>query len=442
MTGAAGPAHDAPPTFEFEGGFCWIVRGLPASPVVGPADTMAEPTQSRLVVTEDGTPLPGPHAPHEAIRGIGRGRYSHWSDTLRFSTSDNSNPLHNGRRYELVAGGRAVLLAAADVDAAYARDIDRALEMRRARVSDVHEWFRHTDRHGWTLDLRELCARHAASPREGGQVGVFENGRPLRRASRGSADVREQGEGQFHLDWPYLSLAATDNTNPKLNGRRYTVELDGTRLEVPVSPQAVVLGRRWHRSGAAVEALVREAFAAGARVRLPEGWASLDYRRFLAGLVRRLGARRIVEIGTDEGYSSLAMSCALPDGDAAIVTIDLGDRAARLAGLRGVHRVIGDAMSMATIRRVLDLVGRQGADLLFVDSGHDYETTAAHLGAYAALLRPAVVVVDDIVHSEQMAEFWADLREAYGERAVDACDVDPRIRSCDCGLGVLLLRES
>lgn len=54
---------------------------------------------SHVCVFEDGEPLPAPHADHQAIRDKGLGRYSHWAGDIFFSTSDNSDPRTNGRRY-------------------------------------------------------------------------------------------------------------------------------------------------------------------------------------------------------------------------------------------------------------------------------------------------------------------------------------------------------
>ena len=57
---------------------------------------------SGLVLYEDGVALPLGHAPHDAIRALGAGRYSHWGNTVYFAASDNSDPRSNGRRYRLV----------------------------------------------------------------------------------------------------------------------------------------------------------------------------------------------------------------------------------------------------------------------------------------------------------------------------------------------------
>lgn len=64
-----------------------------------------DPAQWRVELLEDGKPLGPPGALHDDIRTRGLGAWSHWDFGLRtqvmFSTSDNSDPNENGRRYEL-----------------------------------------------------------------------------------------------------------------------------------------------------------------------------------------------------------------------------------------------------------------------------------------------------------------------------------------------------
>jgi len=54
---------------------------------------------SRLVVLEDGVPLPQPHALHDDIREHGAGRYSHCEGGVWFAASDDTDPRSNGRTY-------------------------------------------------------------------------------------------------------------------------------------------------------------------------------------------------------------------------------------------------------------------------------------------------------------------------------------------------------
>jgi hypothetical protein len=55
---------------------------------------------SAAQVLEDGQPLSLGNARHAEIREIGNGGYSFWDAYLLFSTSDNTDPRTNGRRYE------------------------------------------------------------------------------------------------------------------------------------------------------------------------------------------------------------------------------------------------------------------------------------------------------------------------------------------------------
>lgn len=66
-------------------------------------DASGSATASNLRLTENGVPLGPPHSPHDEIRALGEGRYSHWGDAVWFSTSDNSDPRTNGRAYAISA---------------------------------------------------------------------------------------------------------------------------------------------------------------------------------------------------------------------------------------------------------------------------------------------------------------------------------------------------
>ena len=63
-----------------------------------PSDTSSGQV-SRVCVYEDGMPLAMAHVPHEAIATLGLGRFSHWDGFIYFSTSDNTDPRANGRKY-------------------------------------------------------------------------------------------------------------------------------------------------------------------------------------------------------------------------------------------------------------------------------------------------------------------------------------------------------
>ncbi len=62
-------------------------------------DSNTAPRVSTLRLFENGVELGPAHSVHADIRNYGLGQFSHWGTELFFSTSDNSNPLTNGRKY-------------------------------------------------------------------------------------------------------------------------------------------------------------------------------------------------------------------------------------------------------------------------------------------------------------------------------------------------------
>ena len=69
-------------------------------------DDIASPSQSSVRIFENGIELGPPHSSLAEIRSLGAGRFSHWTthagrdpESLRLSSSDNSDPRSNGRTY-------------------------------------------------------------------------------------------------------------------------------------------------------------------------------------------------------------------------------------------------------------------------------------------------------------------------------------------------------
>lgn len=85
--------------FQKENGYCWIVS-LPQ--YESSADSMKDGSRSKLLLYENGKVLGPAHSLHAEIRTNGLGRYSHWVGSIYFSTSDNSDPNNNGKKYTFV----------------------------------------------------------------------------------------------------------------------------------------------------------------------------------------------------------------------------------------------------------------------------------------------------------------------------------------------------
>ena len=82
--------------FTHDQGFSWVA---PVPELKDFADNGESPARSPLVVLENDRPLGPAHASHAAIRANGGGSYSHWQERLFLSTTDDSDPNNNGRRY-------------------------------------------------------------------------------------------------------------------------------------------------------------------------------------------------------------------------------------------------------------------------------------------------------------------------------------------------------
>jgi hypothetical protein len=80
-------------------GNCWFA---PLPPEAGFGDQVDNSTISKLELFEDSVRIGPAHSLHDKICGDGGGRYSHWGNSLFFSASDNTNPLENGRSYQML----------------------------------------------------------------------------------------------------------------------------------------------------------------------------------------------------------------------------------------------------------------------------------------------------------------------------------------------------
>ncbi|MEM7356163.1 MAG: hypothetical protein AAF657_35435, partial [Acidobacteriota bacterium] len=69
------------------------------------SDDKLTPRQAESVLYENSEPIGPAHSGHGTIASIGMGHYSHWNDQLVLSSSDNSDPRSNGRRYSLICRG-------------------------------------------------------------------------------------------------------------------------------------------------------------------------------------------------------------------------------------------------------------------------------------------------------------------------------------------------
>jgi predicted O-methyltransferase YrrM len=141
-------------------------------------------------------------------------------------------------------------------------------------------------------------------------------------------------------------------------------------------------------------------------------------------LARAIGARRILEIGTLEGYSTLWLARALPT-DGELVTLELdAERAAR------AQAALGDRAEVITGPALESLPTLDGPfDLVFIDA--DKRSNAEYLRHALRLSRPGTLIVaDNVIRDGAVVD--ADDRDAsvQGVRAFfDALAAEPGVRA-------------
>ncbi|EPL14950.1 class I SAM-dependent methyltransferase [Pseudomonas sp. CF161] len=154
--------------------------------------------------------------------------------------------------------------------------------------------------------------------------------------------------------------------------------------------------------------------------------------QFLALLVRLMGARRLLEVGTFTGYSALCMAAALPD-DGSLICCDIpGDYNATAirywqeAGLAG-RIELRLAPALETLVQ-LQGAGQQGSfDLIFIDA--DKANYPAYLESALSLLRVGgLAVFDNTLWSGRVLQVEPDSADTQAIQALNrALKDDPRV---------------
>lgn len=147
------------------------------------------------------------------------------------------------------------------------------------------------------------------------------------------------------------------------------------------------------------------ALAAQQEAGLPAIEVSPVTAKLLHLLVRISGARRVLEIGTLGGYSTIWLARALPEGGH-VVTIEAEERNAGIARGNLARAGVADRVDVR-VGRGLDvlpsLIGEEPFDLVFVDA--DKESNPGYLNWAARLGRPGtVVVLDNVVRAGAVAD--------------------------------------
>lgn len=148
---------------------------------------------------------------------------------------------------------------------------------------------------------------------------------------------------------------------------------------------------------------LKSAVRDSAAAELPGIQVAPNQGKLLQLLAQTVGARRILEIGTLGGYSTIWLARALP-ADGEVISLEIDAKHARVAranveraGLSGrVKIIVGPAIeSMASLTPPFDFV--------FIDA--DKENIPAYFDRSVALSRPGgVIVVDNVVRDGRLAD--------------------------------------
>lgn len=177
----------------------------------------------------------------------------------------------------------------------------------------------------------------------------------------------------------------------------------------------------------ALTAARADSLAAG----LPPIDVTLLIGRFLHLLTRMTGARRVLEVGTLGGHSTIWLARGIPR-DGRVVTLELllhhADVARanleRAGVLEQVEIIVGRAADSLARLAEQDL---EPFDLVFIDA--DKESSADYVDWAIRLGRPGtVIVLDNVVRAGEVADPGTDDAMAVGSRrALELLGSDPRV---------------
>jgi predicted O-methyltransferase YrrM len=175
-------------------------------------------------------------------------------------------------------------------------------------------------------------------------------------------------------------------------------------------------------------AALKEARKAG----LPEIQVSAGQGKFVYLLAKVVGARRILEIGTLGGYSTIWLARALPEGGL-LVTLEIENKYAEVAAsnlaraglLNKVEIVVGPALD--TLPKVAD---RQAPfDFVFLDADKvNYPNYFPHI--MRSVRQGALILADNVIRKGTVLDPKPDDPSAGAARAFNAMiAADPRLEA-------------
>lgn len=177
--------------------------------------------------------------------------------------------------------------------------------------------------------------------------------------------------------------------------------------------------------------VLEAALSANAAGGLPPIDVSAAQGKMLHLFARMMGARRILEVGTLGGYSTIWLARALPDGGS-LVTLELEPSHADVARANIARAGLADRVEIrvgpaADSLATMVAAGEGPFDLVLIDA--DKPSNTLYLRAALAMTRPgSVIVVDNVVREGGILDPSSNDPRIQGTRALfEAVAAEPRL---------------
>jgi predicted O-methyltransferase YrrM len=177
--------------------------------------------------------------------------------------------------------------------------------------------------------------------------------------------------------------------------------------------------------------VLTEALAASAAAGLQAISVTAPQGKLLHLLARMIGARRILEIGTLGGYSTIWLSRALP-ADGRLITLEINPAAAAVARQNLARAGLADRVDVmlgpaAESLRTLAAEGVEPFDLVFIDA--DKASSDRYFLAALDMSRAgSVIIVDNVVRDGEVTDAESNDPNILGiRRLMELIPREPRV---------------
>lgn len=178
---------------------------------------------------------------------------------------------------------------------------------------------------------------------------------------------------------------------------------------------------------AALAAVLESSEAAG----LPPISVSPPQGKLLWMLARLCGARRVLEIGTLAGYSTIWLARALPEGGR-VLTLELDSKHAEVARANFARAGLTERIELRLGRaseslRQLATAGAEPFDLVFIDA--DKASSVEYFRRALELTRPgSLIITDNVVRGGAVVDAASTDPSVVGVRGLyDVLAAEPRV---------------